>query len=461
MKKYIWHILIGALVTPLAVLANSSVDGTSGPASNYPLLFFFIAILVLLAKVGGAIKKWGQPPVLGELLIGVILGNLGLLGFHLVDELKEIPYIAFLAELGVILLLFQIGLESNFSKMKTVGIRAFLVAIVGVIAPFVLGTYIVGPLLLPGLNFNSYLFLGAVLTATSVGITARVFKDLNALHTKEAQIVLGAAVIDDVMGLIILAVVTAIVTVGTVSLATVGIITLKAIGFLIGSIVIGSLIAPLLGRFFSTIRSGAGMKFGLAFAFCFTFAYIASLMGLAPIVGAFAAGLVLDTVHFKTFRPPEVVQKIKELLNRIKDKNSAKKIRKVIEEHEERHVENLIENASRFLVPIFFVYTGLQVKLNVMFDISILFVALGITAVAIIGKIISGLAAGKGANKLTVGFGMIPRGEVGIIFANVGKQLGVINDQIFGVIVIVIILTTLLAPPLLSFAIKRQARTAN
>ncbi|MDP3244184.1 MAG: cation:proton antiporter [bacterium] len=413
---------------------------------------------MLLAKVGGAVKRWGQPPVLGELLIGVILGNLGLLGFHLVDELKNIPYVAFLAELGVILLLFQIGLESNIDKMKTVGIRAFLVATLGVVTPFVLGTYIVGPWLLPGLSFNAYLFLGATLTATSVGITARVFKDLDCLQSKEAQIVLGAAVIDDIMGLVILAVVTAIATVGTVSLSAVGIITLKALGFLIGAIIVGSNAAPILGRFFSAIRSGAGMKFGLAFAFCFTFAYIASLVGLAPIVGAFAAGLVLDPVHFKTFRPPAVAQKIKELLNKIKDKDSAKEIRKVIEEHEDRHVENLIENTSRFLVPVFFVYTGLQVKLDVVFNLNILLVALGITAAAVIGKIISGLAAGKGVSKLTVGFGMIPRGEVGIIFANVGKQLGVVNDQIFGAIVIVIILTTLLSPPLLSYSLKRQGK---
>lgn len=439
-------------------LANTAADGTSGPASNYPLLFFFIAILVLLAKVGGAVKKWGQPPVLGELLIGVILGNLGLLGFHYVDELKNIPYIAFLAELGVILLLFQIGLESNIDKMKKVGMRAFLVATVGVVAPFALGTYLVGPWLLPGLDFNAYLFLGATLTATSVGITARVFKDLNALHTKEAQIVLGAAVIDDVMGLVVLAIVTAIVTVGSVSLASVGIITLKALGFLIGAIIIGGLVAPILGRIFSSIRSGAGMKFGLAFAFCFTFAYIASLFGLAPIVGAFAAGLVLDPVHFKTFRPPVVAQKIKELLEKIKDKDSAKEIREVIEDHEDRHVENLIENASRFLVPVFFVYTGLQVNLSTLFNVSILLIALAITVVAILGKIVSGIAAGRGVSKLTVGFGMIPRGEVGIIFANVGKQLGVVNDQIFGAIVIVIILTTLLAPPLLSYALKRQTK---
>jgi Kef-type K+ transport system membrane component KefB len=451
-------LLLGLAIAlaPLATLANTASDGTSGPASNYPLLFFFVAILVLLAKVGGTVKKWGQPPVLGELMIGVILGNLGLLGFHLVDELKNIPYIAFLAELGVILLLFQIGLESNIDKMKKAGIRAFLVATVGLVIPFALGTYIVGPWLLPGLDFNAYLFLGAILTATSVGITARVFKDLNCLQSKEAQIVLGAAVIDDVMGLVVLAIVTAVVTVGSVSLASIGIITLKAFGFLIGAIVVGSLVAPFLGKFFSSIRSGAGMMFGLAFAFCFTFAYIASLFGLAPIVGAFAAGLILDPVHFKTFRPPVVAQKIKELLEKIKDKDSVKEIRRVIEEHEDRHVENLIENTSRFLVPVFFVYTGLQVNLSALFNVSILLIALAITVVAIVGKIVSGLAAGRGVSKLTVGFGMIPRGEVGIIFANVGKQLGVVNDQIFGAIMIVIILTTLLAPPLLSYALKRQ-----
>src|SRR3989344_2487559 len=162
-------------------------------------IFLWIAIILLAAKISSLIERFGQPSVLGELVIGVILGNLVLLGIGVFEPLKADLIIAFLAELGVVILLFQIGLESNISRMREVGIKALLVACVGVAVPFILGTYIVGPYLLPGQPFSAYLFIGATLTATSVGITARVFRDLGKLQSREAQIVLGAAVIDDVL----------------------------------------------------------------------------------------------------------------------------------------------------------------------------------------------------------------------------------------------------------------------
>ena len=201
----------------------------------------WLALILLAAKLATLVERLGQPAVLGELIIGVLLGNLVLVGLNIFEPIKQDQFIAFLAELGVVILLFQIGLESNIEKMKQVGWRAFLVAGVGVVVPFILGTYLVGPWLLPGLDFNAYLFIGATLTATSVGITARVFQDLGKLQTKEAQIVLGAAVIDDILGLIILAVVSAMATGGNVGLGFLGIITLKAFLFLAGAIVFGRL----------------------------------------------------------------------------------------------------------------------------------------------------------------------------------------------------------------------------
>ncbi|MDP2741803.1 MAG: cation:proton antiporter, partial [bacterium] len=367
---------------------------------------------------------------------------------------KQDPMIAFLAELGVVILLFQIGLESNIQKMKAVGFRAFLVACVGVIVPFVLGTYIVGPWLMQGLAFNAYLFIGATLTATSVGITARVFQDLNKLQTKEAQIVLGAAVIDDVLGLIILAVVSAIATVGGVGIGLITWITAKAILFLVGSIVIGQIVAPHVGKFFAKIHTGTGMKFTTAISFGLLFAFLAQKIGLAPIVGAFAAGLVLDPVHFRYFKDAKIVKDIKESAENL-DEPTRKKILGILEPHAHRHVEELIEPLGLLLVPIFFVMTGMGVSLSTLANLPILLVALGITVAAFVGKIVSGLVAGK-VNKAVVGFGMIPRGEVGLIFAMTGKSLNVISDQIFSAIVIMVIVTTLLTPPILTYLLKRQ-----
>lgn len=433
----------------------ASEAGADSVVHTYAATLFWMAILLLFAKVASLVEKIGQPSVLGELVIGVILGNLALFGFTAFEAAEADPLLKFLAELGVIILLFQIGLESNIQKMSKVGISAFLVATVGVVVPFVLGTYIAGPYLMPGLPSSGYLFLGAALTATSVGITARVFKDLGKLQTPEAQIVLGAAVIDDVIGLIILAVVSAIATVGTVSAMTIALISGKAIAFLVGAIVLGRFLAPVFGNAFSKIQTGVGMKFTLAISFGLLLAAAAQAIGLAPIVGAFAAGLVLDPVHFKYFKDFHVVDDVREATKDLPP-DVRHSIEKAIEPHAERHIEYLVEPLGHLFVPLFFVMTGMSVNLSTLFNPSIIFVALGITVIAFLGKIVAGLAAGK-VKKSIVGWGMVPRGEVGLIFATIGRGLGVVTDELFSVIVIVVILTTLLTPPILSYQLRKLA----
>lgn len=451
MTAVIFIIIIGIFAaTSFSQASNSNAVSEH----NAALTFLWIAVILLFAKLSSLVERFGQPSVLGELVIGVILGNLVILNINFLEPIKEDPIVAFLAELGVVILLFQIGLESNIKKMRQIGKNAFLVACIGVIVPFALGTYVVGPWLLPGLSSNAYLFLGAALTATSVGITARVFQDLRKIQIPEAQIVLGAAVIDDVLGLIILAVVSAIVTAGSVDIGTIGIITAKAVLFLAGTIAIGQVSAPQLGKVFSRINEGIGMKFTLAISFGLVFAYLAQKIGLAPIVGAFAAGLVLDPVHFCHFKDPKIVDDLRKMIKDL-DQKSAEKISQVIEFHAHRHIEDIIEPVGHFLIPIFFVMTGMAVKLETLFDFSVLAVALGITAVAFVGKIVAGLGAGK-VNKSIVGWGMVPRGEVGLIFATMGKSLGVISDEVFSVIVIMVILTTLLTPPILTFILRKS-----
>ncbi|MBL7999876.1 MAG: cation:proton antiporter, partial [Candidatus Kapabacteria bacterium] len=221
------------------------------------------AIFVTAAKLGGLVEKFGQPAVLGELIAGIILGNIG---WMFLEPLRTNESMHVLAELGVIVLLFQVGLESNIHAMKKVGFHAFMVAIIGVIVPFVAG-YFAGFVLFPGLPSTTYLFLGATLTATSVGITARVFRDLNVSATKEARIVLGAAVIDDVLGLIILAVVSAIVKTGTVSAMEVVIIVSKAVGFLGLAILVGQYAARYISKGFAFISTSPSMKFSVAIIF--------------------------------------------------------------------------------------------------------------------------------------------------------------------------------------------------
>ncbi|RMF94222.1 MAG: cation:proton antiporter [Candidatus Schekmanbacteria bacterium] len=389
-----------------------------------PVLLWLIVIL-LGAKVGGEIfERIKQPPVLGELIAGVLIGNFYYLtGIDIFQPIASDLYIDIISRIGVIILLFEVGLESSLEDMMKVGWKSFWVATVGVIAPFVLG-YFVSLYFFPEKNTNVHIFIGATLCATSVGITARVFKDLGKISSKEAQIVLGAAVIDDVMGLVILSIVSGIIISGSISLLSVSYITLKAVLFLAVGILAGIKVAPLITKQASKMKVD-GLKIVLALSIAFLFSYVASKIGLAPIVGAFAAGLILEEVYFEGFKD---AQKLDEIIKPI----------------------------SSFLVPVFFVLMGIQVKLETFTNVKILGVAAGITIAAFVGKQVCGFVTGKGVNRLCIGISMVPRGEVGLIFAAIGKQLGVVNDAVFSAVVIMVIVTTLITPPLIKFSLSRE-----
>ncbi len=440
-------VLLGLCALP-ALAAGSDVVGEN---------LLWLAIIILAARLFSPLaQRIGFPAVLGELLLGVALGNLGLLGFHYFDPIAKDPIIMFMAELGVIILLLQIGLETRLGDLVSVGVRASMVGAVGIIVPFVLGAFVVGPLLLPGMEFNSYLFLGATLSATSVGITGRVFRDLGQLKMPEAQIVLGAAVIDDVLGLVILAVVSSLVQAGSVSVGQVGMIIAEAVLFLGGSIMIGRAIAPRLLRWVAHLDAGHSMLFSLVLAVGLLMAWLAHVVGLAPIIGAFAAGLLFEPVFLKEFDTPKMVQEIEPLLARETNSENHDQVRAVLARHTSHQHEHMIESISYFFVPVFFVLTGMQVDLSTLSDPKTVAIALGITAAAVLGKLAAGFAAGKGKNPWVVGWGMVPRGEVGLIFAMVGKGLGVLSESMFSVIVIMVILTTLLTPPILTELLRKK-----
>ncbi|MFA7170343.1 MAG: cation:proton antiporter [Candidatus Paceibacterota bacterium] len=412
-------------VMPIGIYASEAQSGAEGAVSVDRILLALIIIL-FAAKLGGELfEKMKQPAVLGELIFGIIIGNLALLsgGIFSFGNFFNNEIISTLAELGVMILLFQVGLESNIKDMMKVGISSLLVAVVGVAAPMVLG-YFVSSWILPQAGFNTWLFIGATLTATSVGITARVLKDLGKLSTPEAKIILGAAVVDDVLGLIILSIVSGIIVSGSISIGSIAYTSFISLAFLAGSIIIGLWAAPKIGAWVSRMHV-EGMKIVTAFLFMFVMAYLAIEVGLAAIVGAFAAGLVLDDVIFVNKK--------------------------------EHPIDDLVKPLYCIFVSIFFVLMGIQVDMSVFFDMQVILIALGITAASIIGKQACSVGVRcPEANKLIVGIGMISRGEVGLIFASVGKGLGVIDDAVFGAIVIMVILTTLVTPPLLKWSIQRK-----
>ena len=439
-----------AALALLLLPASAQAAGAGVVGEN----LLWLALILLAARLFAPLaQKLGFPAVLGELLLGVALGNLSLFGFHYFDGVAKDPIIAFIAELGVIVLLLQIGLETRLAELVRVGGRATAVAAVGIAAPFALGTYLVGPLLLPGMTQNAYLFLGATLAATSVGITGRVLRDLGRLDSTEARIVLGAAVIDDVLGLVILAVVSGLVQAGKVSLPETAWIIAEAGIFLGGSIWLGRLIAPHSSRWLARLDAGPSMLFAQVLATGLFLAWLAHAIGLAPIIGAFAAGLLFEPVFLRHFETPRIVQEAAPLLPQ---GESGKSLRALMEKHARHQHESMIEPIGYFFVPVFFVLTGMQVDLKTLADPKLVAIALGIAAAAVAGKLAAGFAAGRGANAWIVGWGMVPRGEVGLIFAVAGRQLGVLDDTLFSIVVVMVILTTLLTPPILTFLLRRQ-----
>jgi Kef-type K+ transport system membrane component KefB len=442
MKRVLLFIVLACGAMMMLLSSGPARAATESEASHglNPLVLAGVAVILIVAKLCGELfERINQPAVLGELVAGIVIGNLALFGFTAAEPLKTNETISALAEIGVIILLFEVGLESNLKEMLEVGWSSLIVAVAGVVLPFFLG-WGVSAYFIPDEAQLGHIFIGATLCATSVGITARVLKDLGRLQTRESRIILGAAVIDDVLGLLILAVVGgAIKAAGTgtaLSFLDIAVIAGKSIAFLFGAVAIGHFVMPHIFRRAGRFES-RGVLLALSISFCFLLAWMAATVGLAPIVGAFAAGLVLDEVHFETF-----------------------------EENGKGDLQKLIAPVSTILVPIFFVLMGLRVDLRAFSQGGLLGFATVLTLAAIIGKQVCSLAvAERGLNRLAIGLGMIPRGEVGLIFAGIGATLLLPNAQgalepvigagTFGAVVIMVIVTTLVTPPALKWALSR------
>ena len=389
------------------------------PAHSFThLLGVLIALIVATKLLGGLAQRLGQPSVLGELIAGVLLGGSVL---AIVDPAD--PVIAAFAEIGVLVLLFQIGLHTDLKGLIKVGASATMVALVGVALPFLGGFYAAQAF---GIATVPSLVVGAALTATSVGISARVLSDLGRLDSPEGQIVLGAAVLDDIVGLVILSVVAGIVGGGEVSIGSVAWITVVALGFVLVALIAGSIAIPpifrVLGR--SKVEGTLGL---FALAFAFTLAWLADAAGSALIIGAFAAGLILHPT-------PQV-----------------------------KEVERAVTTLGHLFVPIFFASVGAAVDLGALGDARALMIGGALIAVGVIGKVAAGFAPWwfKGRHFL-IGVAMVPRGEVGLIFAQMGLTTGAIQGDLFGAIMLMVLVTTLVTPPWLGRVAGRSlARGAD
>jgi Kef-type K+ transport system membrane component KefB len=386
------------------------------------LLITLILIFVGAKVFGELANRLGQPTVLGELAAGVILGVGGL---RLVDPHANVFIL--LADIGVIILLFETGLATDVRELLAEGWRSLAVAAVGVTLPFVGGFVFARAF---GYTSLVSIFLGAALTATSVGITVRVLADLGKLQTREAKIILGAAVADDIIGLIILAVVRDLGLGGDVDPWKIARITALAVAFFIVAIVVGNLLAKRLVMVIERMRTSGTLIVG-SIAFAFLWSLGAELAGSAAIVGSFAAGLSLGRTH-----------KFEVLARELKP-------------------------LAYVFTPIFFVKIGADVDVRYFNPFqeanhAILVVGGFLFLIAIAGKFLSGFVVFDPRVKSTaVGVGMMPRGEVGLIFAEVGRRAGIVSANLFAAVVIVMAATTFLAPPLLKLTLVRKPRGAT
>lgn len=444
------------------LLFSSPLLATEANAEAAPLVLagvlLSLVFIYLASKLGGELSQLANlPPVLGELVGGVVVGvsALHLLVFPetgavasdsvVVTILQQVAglsaenssavftsfseVVSVLAELGVIILLFEIGLESDLQELQKVGSRAAIVAVVGVVAPFVAGT--LGLILIFNMPTIPAVFAGAALTATSIGITSKVLSELGQLKSTEGQIIVGAAVIDDVLGIIVLAVVASLAKTGEVDVANVIYLIISATSFLLGSIFLGKFFNKSFVAIAEKLKTRGNLVIP-ALIFAFSMAFLANAIHLEAILGAFAAGLVLDETDTR------------------------------------KELDEQVIPIADILVPIFFVSVGARVDLSVLNPNTAdnrqgLVIAAFLIVVAIVGKIITGWAVfGKEkVNRLAIGIGMIPRGEVGLVFAGIGAASGVLDKPLQAAIIIMVILTTFIAPPLLRFAFGTEEEVAE
>jgi Kef-type K+ transport system membrane component KefB len=442
------------LSIPLLATATETADSSMVLAA----VLLSLVVIYFASKLGGELSnKVGLPPVLGELVGGVIIGvsvlhllvfpeggtdtSNSLIMYFLQTTAGLTPeatpqvfaaqseVISTLSELGVIILLFEIGLESNLKDLMAVGIQAFVVASVGVIVPFAAGT--VGLMTIFGISAIPAIFAGAALTATSIGITSKVLSEIGRLNSKEGQIILGAAVIDDILGIIVLAVVGSLAKDGVVDVGNVIYLIISASVFLIGAIVLGNVFNKSFVAIADKLKTRGELVIP-AFIFAFIMAYLASVIHLEAILGAFAAGLVLE------------------------------------ETDKRKELQKQVIPIADMLVPVFFVTVGAKTDLGVLnpaipTNQEGLIMAIFLIIVAIIGKVVTGLTVfgQPGINRLAIGVGMIPRGEVGLIFAGVGAASGVLSKPLGAAIIMMVILTTFIAPPLLRLVFPNSDTATN
>ena len=477
-RRILLLVLLVCVAIPSFAFTQVDATGHTDPVASVVLWVTLIFFFGLMGRYAAQLVH--QPGVLGELLMGVLLGNVCyFFGLPLAIMLREggaifdimgnvlsgvsiedavvtnlptfpeaqqqvtailkgsdgvnlirVAYVVdSLSRYGVIFLLFMVGLETSIDEIKHTGRESMRVALLGVLVPIILG-FLVTLLLMPNGSLKTDLFLAATLSATSVGITARVLKEMKKLRTREAKTILGAAMIDDVLGLIILAVVSSVVLTGVIEFGVLVRVIMQVVLFFAGVLLIGPWVLRRLVHVFRFLEPWES-KLAISFVFVMALAWLATVVQLASIIGAFAAGLIIHDGFFDGH---------------------------ALEGKCDKQIRDLVAPLEALLAPLFFMLIGIQVKLELFWDWHVLVIAFGLTVAAVLGKLVCGFGAAKKDDRLLIGIGMLPRGEVGLVFASIGRTLGVLSDELFSAIILMVIVTTFMAPPWMKARYARQQK---
>lgn len=448
-NRFIIGIILSFICLNSYALVNTTTTGYD------PVIYLWLVIFIFLSRSLSFVKKIGLPIVVSEIVTGIILGQLHLFGINLFTQVENNTVIQFLAELGAIILMFEIGLESQFSDLKKNFKRGIKLAIVGSIFTFA-GGFSISWLLIKNSTFLLDLLMGVICAATATGISAQIFKEMSLLRTKEVKIVLVSSVLDELISIICFGVISVMLITNTVNILTLSLSLAQAMVFFLFAAIFGRFLTPQITNWSTKIHAGLNMKLGVLLIICFFFSWMAHALGLAFVVGSFVAGLILDEMYFKDFSRSNFFIRLRSLASKVQEDDLRKQLKSVIALQEGQTIKELLKPISHLFVPIFFINIGMMLDIKQLLNPNVLILTGAILSISFCGRILSGYAVReKKVNPLILGLGLTPIGEAGLIFASFGKTVGLIQDNVLSAIVSAVVIASTITPILIKFSIKK------
>ncbi len=429
------------------------LHGVKTPPSSFIILW--LAVILFYGKISGAIERLGQPSVLGELIMGGILGNIALLGIHFMQPVKTDPTIDFLMQLGTIILFFQAGLATDLRNIRSFFWKALGLAIIGLTLSVGI-FYFTLPFFIKDIPPIVILYLALTLAPTGVGETARILQDLGKLKLKSSQLIISAGALDNIICFIIQAVLIAFIRDSTIHFTQTGILTAEVLGLILAIILFGVLILPFAVKFLAGIYSERSLKFALTFGIALFAAYFAQSIGVSPVIGAFWAGVAINPNYFTFFKYSPLLTQIESMLSmKMLLMKKTGESTKTIKQAEIQDLESMFTTPAFLLVSIFFVVTGMSIDLKMLISPQFLLAAIFFTLLAFGAKILAAFIIEKRVKSIT-GIGMSPKGVPTLVFAEIGRRIGILTPELVSLIVFIVMMTTLIAPIIMTRLFKKM-----